>query len=604
MNGGVRKRLLSGNQVDDGDTPSDCKPTKKKCGGIRQRLELDKPQAASSSKTRDESIKTRLHSSIASGPAIPSGPLNNKLIDKWATGKNKSNEVYEFGNAASAQGAQNMGKLSRETSTKNAQRDLLKAVGLPDEAPEIDFIDIPGVQNQAICCPIKYFESLVCGDESRFKTVLCGKPKANVEFWDQLHGHPTCPEDVDANTLALGIHGDGAAISNTQGLFTISWNSLHPKGVQTQENRNIYACIRKSQIVPGTLEKIFDRLAWSLNAISEGKLPERDWKGKPLKNAGRILAKGWKGKLIQVRGDWEFYCQALQFPTSTSVPRMCWICQASPEGRLKWSNCTDNADWRLTLESHATYLARLIAEGKELPSLFKILTLKLEGVMIDVLHTVDQGVASHLIANVLCEICDLLPGGTQAQRAEVLNKKLKKWYKDHPDCTRLDGELTWTTLKSSGDWPRLRAKAACTRHMIGFATKLAAEHNSGSDHDEKRLACCELLQRFYNILKQEPEFLSTSAKAALRKTGNIFVQIYVQLAEEALTQNLRMWKMSPKFHLFIHLCELCWINPRFAWTYADEDLMKHMKWIAKSLHPSTVSHICLHKWLVSAFAIR
>jgi hypothetical protein len=201
-------------------------------------------------------------------------------------------------------------------------------------------------------------------------------------------------------------------------------------------------------------------------------------------------------------------------------------------------------------------------------------------------------------------VCDLLPGSTQAARAEVLRAMLIKWYKEHKGHHRIDGELTWTTLKSSGDWPKLKAKAAPTRHMIDFACDLAAKYNSGSDHDKKRLACCDLLQRFYCILSEEGEFLTPSAKREIRVVGNRFFQIYIQLASEALASNITMWKLSPKFHLFIHICELSHINPRWTWCYADEDLMKHMKHIAASCHPSTVDHMCLCKWLVSAFAIR
>ena len=609
---GVRKRLASIIHGNTGEEPGEQDeangpPLK---GGVRRRLGIGSRSSGQASASSDDhaprrhSIKRDLHEEVHPDASIPKGPLNNKLVSKWLSGKNKSNEVFELGSAASAQGATDMGKLANESSTKNASRDLKRSVAMPAEAPPIDFINLPGVQNQAICCPVNYFESLACGDEDRFSKVLLGKPGANINFWEQLQGQPTCPEDVDSRTLALGVHGDGAAITNTQGLFTISWNSLHASDVQTQENRCIFACIRKSLIQPGTLEKVFDRLAWSLNALSTGKLPERDWKGKRLKNAGHVLAQGWKGKCIQVRGDWEFYCQALQFPSPTSVPCMCWRCRASPEGRLRWTAVDDHAEWRRTLQTHATYLARLVAEGRELPSLFKVLDLKLEGVMIDVLHTVDQGVASHLIANVLCEVCDLLPGSTQKERAKVLNEMLIAWYKEHKHHHKIDGELTWTTLKSSGDWPKLKAKAAATRHMMDFAREQAAKYNSGSDHDQKRLACCDLLQRFYGIIKEEGEFLTFGAKREIRVLGNRFVQIYLQLASEALANNERMWKMSPKFHLFIHVCELSHINPRYTWCYADEDLQKHVKHIALGCHPTTVDEICLYKWLVRAFSDR
>ena len=33
--------------------------------------------------------------------------------------------------------------------------------------------------------------------------------------------------------------------------------------------------------------------------------------------------------LMQVRGDWEFYCDIFKFPRWNEANRMCWICRAS-----------------------------------------------------------------------------------------------------------------------------------------------------------------------------------------------------------------------------------------------------------------------------------
>ena len=64
------------------------------------------------------------------------------------------------------------------------------------------------------------------------------------------------------------------------------------------------------------------------------------------------------------------------------------------------------------MRTHSSYLAELAAAGKPLPGPFKVETLQHEGVMVDVLHAIDQGVASHLIANVFVEIMALRHWGT------------------------------------------------------------------------------------------------------------------------------------------------------------------------------------------------
>ena len=83
-----------------------------------------------------------------------------------------------------------------------------------------------------------------------------------------------------------------------------------------------------------------------------------------------------------------------------------------------WTKRGPYAGSRGTERTHASYIVELVAQGKELPRLFRIKSLKLEGVMIDVLHAVDQGVASRVIANVFVEVMQLRHWGTN-QKTQV-----------------------------------------------------------------------------------------------------------------------------------------------------------------------------------------
>ena len=47
------------------------------------------------------------------------------------------------------------------------------------------------------------------------------------------------------------------------------------------------------------------------------------------------------------------------------------------------------------------------------------------------------------------------------------------------------------------------------------------------------------------------------------------------LATKACNERVKLWKMMPKLHIFVHLCEWQAVevgNPRSYWTYADEVL--------------------------------
>jgi hypothetical protein len=88
----------------------------------------------------------------------------------------------------------------------------------------------------------------------------------------------------------------------------------------------------------------------------------------------------------------------------------------------------------------------------------------------------------------------------------------------------------------------------------------------------------------------------------IAKIGALFVASYGHLSHEALVAGVRAWKMVPKFHTFVHLCERqSFINARFAWTYGDEDLQRIVKDIALACHKNTVAPCTLYRWLIGAF---
>ena len=78
-----------------------------------------------------------------------------------------------------------------------------------------------------------------------------------------------------------------------------------------------------------------------------------------------------------------------------------------------------------------------------------------------------------------------------------LKKALKEHYREVKEPYKIHGKLTMERIKTSADWPKLKAQAAPTRRCNLFAIKLARKHNSQSTHDKRRLAVVTLLDRFY-----------------------------------------------------------------------------------------------------------
>ena len=128
---------------------------------------------------------------------------------------------------------------------------------------------------------------------------------------------------------------------------------------------------------------------------------------------------------------------------------------------------------------------------------------------------------------------------------------------------------------------------------------MAMKHNSGNRHDMLRLAVCQALVLLYEAIVPMGDL------AKVPKIGFLLCNVYFKLAKEALDLGSKTWKLAPKFHMLLHICE--WQTPRFGsprlwWTYADEDLVGHMMEVGKSTHPRTVATMSLFKWLHLFFA--
>ena len=161
--------------------------------------------------------------------------------------------------------------------------------------------------------------------------------------------------------------------------------------------------IRKNDLTDETLDALWEVFGWSMNVLLSGILPERDWSGNDVPSGGRYVAEGWRGSLIQIRGDWEeFLCSAFGFPYRNAAGNMCWMCSASNAvGRLLWTAVGDSAGWRATRRTHAACVAELLAQRRPVNPLFSVVIgLLLSCVMVDVLHCMDLGITAHVVANV------------------------------------------------------------------------------------------------------------------------------------------------------------------------------------------------------------
>ena len=122
--------------------------------------------------------------------------------------------------------------------------------------------------------------------------------------------------------------------------------------------------------------------------------------------------------------------------------------------------------------------------------------------MVDVLHTVDLGMCAHIVGNVffVCIRRNVWQGGSHDANSKRLNEELKLWYKGSRVSSKIEGELKYDRLKTDSGYPKLKAKAAATRHMCEFALHHAAQY-CGFDH--RIIAVVQLMCTFYGLIEHE-----------------------------------------------------------------------------------------------------
>ena len=124
-------------------------------------------------------------------------------------------------------------------------------------------------------------------------------------------------------------------------------------------------------------------------------------------------------------------------------------------------------------------------------------------------------------------------------------------------------------------------------------------YSTGSTHDQRRIGVVQCLSDFYELINAEGQFLSQSARDKLPEIGYLLCNLYAGLSAEAKRANKRLWKWSPKHHLFLHMCEWTGIengNPRYDECYMDEDAVGRMIEVSHSLHPRSMAGVAIYKW--------
>ena len=185
------------------------------------------------------------------------------------------------------------------------------------------YVSIPtkgGTKLHPVFLPSKFFSALY-HNKNNWQSTILGAPGTSEVYWANIvdspffKKHPCLKRSTCAKAVPLGFHGDAGSFSNQDSLYTFSWNSLlTSQDCTTKDGRFLFTVMNKEDMVPGTLEALLKIFAWNMNALQTGFTAEYDWEGKPTGETRKPLAGGFRGILTHIRGDWEFYGNALGLP--------------------------------------------------------------------------------------------------------------------------------------------------------------------------------------------------------------------------------------------------------------------------------------------------
>ena len=269
---------------------------------------------------------------------------------------------------------------------------------------------------------------------------------------------------------------------------------------------------------------------------------------------------------------------------------------------LPFNDFSDDAPWRGTIwRSRDEWLAAHGGIGIVHP-FFSIGYLSILSVLADILHIMELGIDHYICGSVFWLMCytdRYFRGiGTPTDRCKELWHRIVRQYQGRDTPVQLNTLTVSLFADESGPYAHVpclsgRVKAAATRHLVPIILSIWLDvrdpHNEDDNEIAYMLAC---LDRFYTIVADEPYRMNDAQVEEARQCIRGILQTYANLASKAYYAVPRklLWHTVPKHHYAEHIADQCSVgNPRYAWTYQDEDFMGLIKIIGESCTIGTQS---------------
>lgn len=570
-------------------------------GGIRQRLD-----AAEAEEARAES------------------QLAQFLVTSWAWGEMTPQNVQMIAQLAVKDVVESLriGRVPREllmlaslgsfgAHANNCHRDLVAKLEEP-KLCEASSLDLPlklksgtTTRKQRAFWPHEVFASIFRDYPDSWQTRICPGQEAVTAFWEQMSGsevYATHPVRLRAthrsHAVPISIHGDGVPVTGRGKKWCkfadiFSWTSMLAYGPTIDIMFFIWMSIASlASKTPGqhTQRSFFAQLAWSLNALWEGKWPAADHTGRryrqgsmEAKRANTPLADGYFGVLWCLKGDLDYFASTLELQRYSSLCPCCF-CEAN-SADLPWTDFRpDVAPWLDRVWTAADWLA----QHPNRSPLFNVVGSSILTVHPDYMHCKHLGTDQQTFGSVLWLLCYEFAGEPEKLLEEAF-ALITKYYRDHKVSTRFTSiRLSMFTCAKQprASPPKLKGKAAEIRNL---GPALQAAWDARMDFQDLRHQQVRLLlqrgNRLEEILNEHPDAhaLPGDVAADFLKVTHELLAIQTALNAHFVSQGLQLFHITVKAHYLLHCAMLAGVvNPRMSWCYCGEDFMQKMRTLVGS----------------------
>ena len=164
--------------------------------------------------------------------------------------------------------------------------------------------------------------------------------------------------------------------------------------------------------------------------------------------------------------------------------------------------------------------------------------------------------------------------------------------------------LTW----ASDSYPEVKCKGFDTFILLAWLVEEVGQRHPTSRDAATQMMLDEMCtslwsaNKWLEMLSHADMFLTDGQQLQKVVVGRLFLCSYLRLAQRAVENNQRLWRVRPKIHSFTHLVEEDRPgrqNPHYASTWMDEDWVKRVMRVKKKTHRRTAPTTTLQRWLLA-----